>query len=160
MRRVSLVAVVAAAALALALAGCATGSPAQSAQSAGSAQPEPVEQISAGVVKFNLDGAGDALEARVTVNGGETYATASKLESGEAEIVLHGPEGDSSDYAYDGYGVGTMGVPAGTYGITVKPADASGTIYVLSYPTGQLDVEHAETEDLFAQVEEFAANAG
>ena len=157
MKKSSLAAIVVAVAamLSLALAACSAGG---AAPSAGAAGDSPVEQLSASVVKFNLDGSGDALEARVTVNSGESYVVASSLESGEAEIVLKNPEGDISDYAYDGFSVGTTEIPAGTYDVTVKPGDANGTIYVLSFPAEELDVMNAETEDLFNQVAEFAAS--
>ena len=152
--------VLVAAMLALALCACSSGGGAGSAGSSGSAGASgsesaegiAVEQLSASAVKVTLNSASEPAEAEVTINDGEAYTMASNLDSGEAEVVLQLAEGDTTDYAYDGFGVSEMGVDPGTYTVTVNPDDASGVIYILSYDASQLDFGNSESADLFDQI--------
>ena len=138
-----------AAALALALVACSGGGGSGAAETA---EGTSVEQLSASAVRVTLDSSSDAAVFEVTVNEGEAYTMASSLSEGEAEVLIALPEGDTTDYAYEGYGVGWYGIEAGTYSVTVKPTDASGTIYILSYDSDQLDFESFESEELFEQI--------
>ena len=99
----------------------------------------------------------DTFEGTVTLAEGESLVVASQLTSGEAEIeeALDG-ESMGSDYAYEGAGVSETGFEPGDYTVTIKPSEATGTISVLAYPTGQLDFENTDTEALVAQIAEFA----
>lgn len=151
MKKTCLLAIVASVALSLVLAACTSGG--------GSTGASTIEELSASVVKVSLDSTSDTIEVGVTINDGESFAVASKLDSGEAEIVSKLPEGESSDYAYEGCGASEIEVAPGTYAVTLKPNNASGVIYILSYPTGKLDFANTDTETLFDQVAEYASSA-
>jgi hypothetical protein len=143
--------------LALLLVACSSGGDAGSsggttgAAAAGGAGTG-VEQLSENAAKITLDGANDELSASVTVKDGEAYVVVSSLSAGEAEIVRHDSLGDSNDYAYEGCSVSEEQIDAGSYSVSVKPKEATGTIYVVSYPAGQLDFENSDTDALFEQV--------
>ena len=141
--------VLAAATLALVLAACSSGGGASSSASASSIA---VDQVSASMAKITLTATSESAEAKVTVNAGESYVMASNFDEGEAEVNLKGGDDvDTTDYAYEGSGVGTMGVDPGEYTVTVTPTNATGVVYILSYDADQLDFDK-EASDLFDQV--------
>jgi hypothetical protein len=155
MKKTCLLAVVSAIALSLMLVACTSGGE----STEGSVEEATVAQLSDNVVEVSLDPASSTIESEVTIKDGESFTVASKLISGEAVVVAKFPQGEYSDYAYEGCSASQTEVDPGTYAITVKPSNASGVIYILSYPTGQLDVTDADNEALYKQVAEYARSA-
>ena len=153
MRKTRLLALFAAVLVALALAACASGG---GSSDATGAEGMTVENVSSSVVKVTLGGTSDVGEVEVTVNEGESFVIAGNLESGEVEVTTTMAEGDMTDYFYEGYGISETEIGPGTVTVTIAPGDATGTIYILSYPTGQLDFMNTDSETLFDQVVEFA----
>ena len=147
----SVIIVLAAAMLALALVACSSGGGSGSA--AEGVEGTNVQQVSASAVKVTLGSSSESAQATITVAQGESYIVASSFDSGEAEVVLQYPNGDSTtDYAYEGYGCSETEVDPGSYTVTVNPTDATGTMYVLAYAKDQLDFDNSDSEALFAQI--------
>ncbi len=102
----------------------------------------------------------DTFEGTVTLAEGESLVIASQLDSGEVELeVASGGEVLGSDFEYEGTGISETGYDPGDYTVTLKPTEAAGTIYVLAYPSDQLDFMNTDSDELFAQVEEFVRAA-
>ena len=63
-----------------------------------------------------------------------------------------GGEEYTTDYFYGGYGYSETGADPGTYKVEIDGAGATGTMWVLAYPAGQVDVMSMDAEDIVNQV--------
>ena len=152
MKRSSLLTALAVFLVALVLSACASGGGSTSTTG------EPgmaVETISEGIVKVTLNATSESTEVNVTIAEGESIVITSNFDSGEAEIVTTMAEGDMTDSCYEGYGISETEIAPGTVTCSITPTDATGTIFIVSYPTGQLDFMNNDTEALYNQVVEY-----
>ena len=148
MKKMGFLAILFAVLMTIALAACSSGG---GASSSSGAKGATVKTLSANAAMISLESASDTVEAEITVATGESYVVAGKLKAGEAELVTTMPEGDMTDYFYEGTGVSETEI-TGTCKVVVKPTAATGTIYVLSYPTGKLDIMNSDSNTLFDQI--------
>ena len=145
-----------AAVLAFAVTGCGGGA----APQAGGGQEEAVSGIEQ---LANVSGAAvhldeNTTQATVEVEIAEGEALVIMADFGEEmtdEITVTSyKDGEeyTTDYFYGGYGYSETGADPGTYKVEIDGAGATGTMWVLAYPAGQVDVMSMDAEDIVNQV--------
>lgn len=139
----------AAAVLALAVTACG-GNGRSSAPEQPSGDAAAVEQLAnASGYVVHLSEENKTASVEVQIAEGESLVQLGRLDTGEAESnTSRNGEWLTSDYFYEGSGAGEMGLDPGTYTVDISTQDATGTIWVLAFPSDTIDYENMEADQI------------